>query len=105
MTVKRLTKLDADPGEFDGQEPVLEKKLDFFDRASNKNKFWHIRVYGKCIVRHWGRHGSKGQKAVHVAWCNSSAIDQAWTLYYEKKGKGYVKDETTILDRVVREVN
>ena len=102
--MSNLTKTNTDPSEFDGQEPDLEKKLDFFDRASNKNKFWHIRVYGKCIVRHWGRHGSKGQKAVHVAYSSYQAIDEAWKLYYTKEDKGYVKDETTILDRLVREV-
>ena len=59
---------------------------------------------GKCIVRHWGRHGSKGQKVVHVAWTGYQAIDEAWKLYYTKQDKGYVKDETTILDRLVREV-
>ena len=94
--------------EFEGQKPDYEKRLDFFDREANKNKFWRIRVYGKHIVRHWGRHGSKGQMTVHYsttylsAW---AAREEAYLLYRQKIKKGYIKDETTILDHIVRKIN
>jgi len=92
---------------FEGQEPDYQERLDFFDREANKNKFWSIRVYGKYIVRHWGRHGSKGQTAVHQHRCGESwaAREQAYLLYRQKINKGYIKDETTVLDRIVREIN
>ena len=93
---------------FEGQEPDYEERLDFFDREANKNKFWRIQVYGKHIIRHWGRHGSKGQTTVHysphggTSW---AAKEHAYLLYRQKINKGYIKDETTILDHMVREIN
>jgi len=103
MASYSLNKSDKDPSEFDSLTPELEIKLEFYDRRKNHNKFWHIRVYDRYIVRHWGRHGSKGQKSVHSTWTASSSRAVAEDLAYEKKGKGYVKDETTVLDRMVRE--
>lgn len=103
--MSELTKVAKSPSDFDGQEPDYDERLDFFDRASNKNKFWHIKVFGKFIVRNYGRHGSKGQTVVHSTYDGWIARQEAYRLYWQKKDKGYVKDETTVLDRMVREID
>jgi len=102
--MSELTKVNKDPSEFDGQEPDYDEKLEFYDSRRNHNKFWHIRVYGRFVVRHFGRHGTKGQTQVHRAYSSWNAREQADKLYWQKKDKGYVKDQTTILDRLAREV-
>lgn len=103
--MSELTKVSKSPSEFDGLEADYDERLDLFDRTANKNKFWHIRVYGQFVVRHWGRHGSKGQFAVHQAYSVWNAKEEADKLYWQKKDKGYVKDTTTVLDRMVREID
>lgn len=99
-----LTKTNKSPSDFEGQEPDYTEKLEFFDRGANKNKFWHVAVYGSYVVRHWGRHGAKGQTAVHLAYSKWDAREEADKLYWKKKDKGYIKDNTTVLDRLAREV-
>jgi predicted DNA-binding WGR domain protein len=99
-----LTKVTNNLSRFDGLEPSYDERLDFFDKTQNKNKFWHIRVFGEFIVRNYGRHGTNGQTVVHQAYSTWDAKEEADKLYWKKKDKGYVKDTTTILDRLVREV-
>jgi len=103
--MSELTKVSKSPSDFDGQEPEYDERLDFFDRSSNKNKFWHIRVFGEFVVRNYGRHGTNGQTVVHQAYDGWYARHEADKLYWKKKDKGYVKDTTTILDRMVREID
>ena len=100
-----LTKVSKTHADFDGQEPSYHEKLELYDPSNNNNKFWHVYVYGDYVVRHYGRHGSlKGQTVVHQAYSDWDARAEADKLYWKKKDKGYVKDETTILDRLAREV-
>lgn len=103
--MSELTKVSKSPSDFDGLKPDYDERLDFFDRTSNKNKFWHIKVFGEFVVRTYGRHGSKGQTVVHTAYDGYYAWQEADKLYWKKKDKGYVKDETTVLDRLVREID
>jgi predicted DNA-binding WGR domain protein len=99
-----LTKVKKTLADFDGQEPSYHEKLEFYDPKQNHNKFWHIWVYDSYVVRHFGRHGTKGQTQVHRAYSAWDARQEADKLYWQKKDKGYVKDQTTVLDRLVREV-
>jgi predicted DNA-binding WGR domain protein len=99
-----LIKTNKTPADFEGQEPSYEEKLEFYDTRKNHNKFWHIRVYGQFVVRHWGRHGSKGQTSVHRAYSEWNARQEADKLYWKKKDKGYVKDQTTVLDHIARRI-
>ena len=100
-----LTKTSKKPGDFDGEEASYDERLDYYDPHNNNNKFWHIRVYGKYVVRQWGRQGSKGQSSVHVAYSTWDAKQQADKLYWQKKDKGYVKDQTTVLDHIARKIS
>lgn len=98
-----LTKTNKKPSDFESETPDFEVKLELFDRASNHNKFWYIAVYGRFIVRQWGRHGTKGQSSVHHAWSNWDARSSADALISQKQEKGY-KPEANVLDRFAREV-
>ena len=100
----KLTKTDIDPSEFEDQEPSFETRLEIFDPKRNHNKFWHIFVYGNHVVRHWGRHGSKGQWSVHRAWNDWGARNAAEDLVDQKERKGY-RPEANILDRFARELD
>lgn len=100
----KLDKSDKDASFFADQEPDWEVKLEMYDPRKNHNKFWHIRVYGTYVVRHWGRHGSKGQTSVHYTWSRTAAKRAAQELAWAKEDKGYEPDNTTILDRMAREV-
>lgn len=99
-----LTKTNKKPSEFDDQEADYSERLDFYAPGENKNKFWHIRVFGRYVVRQWGRQGSKGQSAVHVAYSKWDAQEEANKLYWQKKDKGYVEDKTTVLDHMARKL-
>jgi len=101
----KLTKTDKKPSEFDGMEPDYEKRLEVFDRKTNTNKFWRVWVYGEFVVRHWGRHGTKGQKAVHSAWNEWGAKTAALFLVDQRIWNKNYKDEAGILDRFAREVS
>jgi len=87
--------------EFEGQVPSFQRKLEIFDKKSNANKFWRIYVYGDYMVRHWGRHDTKGQQSTHKFsgswWAESEAQDAA----DKKIRKGY-KKEAGVLERMVR---
>lgn len=99
-----LTKVKELPEDLVDAEPKFERKLEFYDPRKNHNKFWHIKVIDRYVVRHWGRHGSKGQRSVHRAWNSWGAEEAARDLVSQKRGKGYVDDNTTVLDRFAREV-
>lgn len=100
-----LVKTNKKPSDFDGQEPDYDERLDFYDPKRNHNKFWHVRVFGRYIVRQWGRQGTNGQGAVHLAYSSWDAREEADKLYWQKKDKGYVKDTTTVLDHIARKVD
>lgn len=102
--MSKLTKVNKSHSEFEGETPDYHEKLELFDPSNNNNKFWHIWVYGRFIVRNYGRHGTNGQTVVHRAYSSWDARQEADKLYWQKKDKGYTKDETTILDRLAREV-
>ena len=89
--------------DFEGQEPSYSEKYEIFDPKKNANKFWHIYVFGNHIVRHHGRHGSKGLFTVHECYYGSSARNAARDFADKKYNKGY-RDEASFLDRFVREV-
>jgi predicted DNA-binding WGR domain protein len=99
----QLTKVNNSPADFEGLDPNYERRLEIFDRKKNHNKFWRIWVYGQYVVRHWGRHGTKGQHSVHRAWNEWGAKSAAQDLYYKKSDKGY-RPEVGVLDRIVREI-
>lgn len=89
--------------DFEGQEPSVSFDLEYFDKSENVNKFWRIRVFGCVVVRHWGRHGTKGQQmAEHYGW-EREARSAARHLASEKQAKGYTA-EVSVLDRFAREV-
>jgi len=98
-----LTKTNKSPSDFDGEEPDFDERLDFYGGSSNK--FWHVRVYGRYVVRQWGRQGSKGQSSIHSAYSTWDARELASKLYWQKKDKGYVKDQTTVLDHIARKIS
>ena len=98
-----LTKVSKDPAEFEGMEPSYSHKLEVFDPKSNTNKFWHIEVYGQYVVRHHGRHGTKGLWTIHKAWNEWGAQCAATDLYDQKYYKGY-RPEVSVLDRIAREI-
>lgn len=101
-----LTKHDkSKAGEFDGQKPDYEARLDYYDPSNNNNKFWHIQVFGRFIVRNFGRHGTDGQTQVHSAWNEWGAESAAIELRAKKQKKGYVKDQTTVLDHIARKMD
>jgi predicted DNA-binding WGR domain protein len=100
----KLTKVNKSHTEFEDQEPGYGKKLELYDPSKNSNKFWHIWVYGPYVVRWRGKHGTKGQWYVHRAESWWRARDAAHALVRAKAEKGYVKDTTTVLDRLAREV-
>lgn len=99
-----LTKTAKKPEDFEGEEPTHEARLEMYDKRKNHNKFWRIRVYGRYIVREWGRHGSKGQSSVHSAWNAWGAQEAFYDLKRQKRNKGYVEDQTTVLDHMAREI-
>lgn len=101
MALSKVT--DRTPESFEDQEPSFEEKLEIFDPKVNANKFWHIRVFGCFVVRHWGRHGSKGQFKVEKGSSDYDAQRQAEKLADKKRDKGY-EDEASVLERVAREV-
>lgn len=99
-----LPKVRKDPSDFEDQKPDYEKRLEIFDRKSNTNKFWRIWVYGCFVVRHWGRHGTKGQWGVWWASSSYYATEVAVDLFISKNRKGY-RPEASVLDRIVREID
>lgn len=98
-----MSKVNKTMADFDGQEPSYQAKLEFFDKTANHNKFWRVSVYGHVVVRHWGRHGTKGQQMAENKSWDREAISYARDLTSEKRSKGY-EDEKSVLDRFVREI-
>lgn len=101
-----LTKSTRNPSDFldSSESPDYHEQLDYYAPGENKNKFWHIWVYGRYVIRRFGRQGTKGQTQVHEAYSNWDARDEADKLYWKKKDKGYVKDTTTVLDHMARKL-
>lgn len=97
-----VKKLDRKMADFEGQEPSLTADLEIHDKSENHNKFWHIRVYGTIVVRHWGRHGTKGQQMAEDHYDTYSARLAARNLLNEKRAKGYTA-EASVLDRFARD--
>jgi predicted DNA-binding WGR domain protein len=89
--------------DFEGQEPSFSEKYEIFDPKKNANKFWHIYAFGQFIVRHHGRHGSKGLFTVHKTHSDWSARHEAREIAQKKYDKGY-RDEANFLDRFAREI-
>lgn len=88
--------------DFDGQTASFTKTYEIFDPKKNANKFWRIYVFGAYVVRHHGRHGSKGLFTVHKAYANWQAEGNAAELAQKKYSKGY-RPEASVLDRFARE--
>lgn len=89
--------------DFDGQEPSYAVDLDYYDKEENRNKFWRVRVFGRFVVRQWGRHGTKGQQMCEDHHYDFAAKAVARNLEMEKRNKGY-RPEASVLDRFAREV-
>lgn len=96
------TKINKKMSDFEGQEPSLSLDLEYYDKAENHNKFWRIRVYGPIVIRHWGRHGTKGQQMAENYTWDREARSAARDLANEKRSKGYTA-EASVLDRFARE--
>lgn len=88
--------------DFEGQEPSFTKSYEIFDPKKNANKFWRIYVFGPYVVRHHGRHGSKGLFTVHKAYSDWAARSEAQDIAQKKYDKGY-RPEASVLDRFARE--
>jgi len=73
-----------------------------FDQKKNANKFWRIYVFGAYMVRHHGRHGSKGLFTVHLAFADHEARFSAARIADKKYDEGY-REEASVLDRFARE--
>ena len=104
--MSELTKSNRNPDDFlnSEEEPDYHERLDFYAPGENSNKFWHIWVYGRYVIRRYGRQGAKGQSAVHMAYSSWNAREDADKLYWQKTNKGYVKDQTTVLDHIARKL-
>jgi predicted DNA-binding WGR domain protein len=102
----KLTKSSRKASDFldSEEEPDYHEKLDFYSPGENKNKFWHIWTYGRYVIRRYGRQGTNGQTVVHEDHNSYSARQEARDLYWSKMDKGYVKDQTTILDHIARKL-
>lgn len=99
-----MRKTAKSPQDFADQEPSLSESLEIFDKKANTNKFWRVRVYGRFLIREWGRHGTKGQNKVEDHFHQWDAEDAARKLIASKRKKGYVA-EAGVLEKFVREVD
>ena len=89
--------------DFEDQESSFTKTYEVWDPKKNSNKYWRVYVFGRFIVRHHGRHGSKGLFTVHKCLYDWEACAEARLFAEKKYDKGY-QDEASVLDRFVREV-
>jgi predicted DNA-binding WGR domain protein len=96
-------KINKKMADFEGQEASVSADLEIHDPGENHNKFWRIRVYGSIVVRHWGRHGAKGQQMAEDHGSEWAAKSAARDLRDDKMSKGY-KTEVGVLDRFAREM-
>lgn len=87
--------------DFSSQEPSFNRNYEYYEGTSNK--FWRIYVFGSYVVRHHGRHGSKGLFTVHKGYANFEAESKAAGLANKKWSDGY-RLEVSFLDRFAREV-
>lgn len=97
------TKINKKLSDFEGQEPTYSVDLEFHDPSENHNKFWHVRAFGPIVVRHWGRHGTKGQQMAEDYGWDREARSAARDLARKKMSEGY-KEEVSVLDRFAREI-
>jgi predicted DNA-binding WGR domain protein len=97
----KISKTFAD---FKDVKPDYEERLELFEKGENHNKFYRLAVYGKVVVRHWGRHGSNGQQMAEEFYSDWEAMGEGRDLVRLKKNKGY-GPEASLLDVVAREVN
>jgi len=88
--------------DFEGQSSTFTRTYEVFDPKTNANKFWRVYVFGAYVVRHHGRHGSKGLFTVHKGYGNWEAERYAAKIANKKWGDGYRK-EASVLDRFARE--
>jgi predicted DNA-binding WGR domain protein len=95
--IKGMTMAD-----FEGQESSFTRTYEVFDKKKNANKFWRIYVFGAYVVRHHGRHGSKGLYTVHRAYAAWQARGNAAEIADKKYSTGY-RPEASVLDRFARE--
>lgn len=89
--------------DFEGQTSSFTRTYEVWDPKKNTNKFWRIYVFGSYVVRHHGRHGSKGLFTVHKGYANFEAESKAAGLANKKWSDGY-RLEVSFLDRFAREV-
>ncbi len=89
--------------DFEGQESTFTQAYEVWDPKKNANKFWRVYVFGNYVVRHHGRHGSKGLYTVHMAYSSWEARDEAGMIAQKKRDDGYEK-EVSFLDRFAREI-
>lgn len=87
---------------FEDQKPDYEARLDYYDRAKNNNKFWHIQVFGTIVVRRYGRNGYRGQSLVEEAPSAFAAKNFAKDMEDEKRKSGYQTDPS-LLEKIARE--
>lgn len=96
-------KVNKKMSDFEGQEASYSVDLEYHDPNENHNKFWRIRVYDRFVVRHWGRHGTKGQQMCEDRGWDREARSAARDLANKKRSEGY-KEEASVLDRFAREI-
>jgi predicted DNA-binding WGR domain protein len=97
------TKVNKKLADFEGQDPAYKADLEYHDPSENHNKFWHVRVYGRFVVRHWGRHGTKGQQMCEDCGWDREAVSAARDMANKKRSEGYT-EEVSVLDRFAREI-
>lgn len=102
MEMKRIKGMTL--ADFEGQESSYTEKYEVFDPKRNANKYWRIYVFGVYIVRHHGRHGSKGLHTVHECLFDWEARSNARLMAEKKYEDGGYRDEATFLDRFAREI-
>lgn len=97
------TKVNKKLSDFDGQEPTFQVDLEYVAPGENANKFWRIRVFGRYVVRNWGRLGTKGQQMCEDYGWDREAKSAARDLGNKKRSEGY-QDQVSVLDRFAREI-
>jgi predicted DNA-binding WGR domain protein len=71
------------------EEEYTSMNLRLFYQDEKSNKFWEIKVIGKCHEIRFGKTGSEGQKKVKEFDTAQIAFKEANRLVAEKKNKGY----------------
>lgn len=98
---------DKTLADFEQLTPLVQVRLDKYDRGVNNNKFWHGFVHeldGKhYFVRHWGRNGAKGQSQVELGYSKYECMEELKKLERSKRKDGYENDPS-LLEKIAREV-